>query len=367
MTTRINALCAGILALSGLFVAAPAMAQTFSQSYYYPQQYAQPQYGSCPALSYNLTIGSTDYSTGGQVSQLQAFLRARYGDARLVGGYYGQLTTYYVSRFQQEQGVYPVTGGVGPLTRQAIQRACGGYTPYPNPNGGRVTFRLDRDFSLKVGETGELRNENLTITLAQIVTRQYGYGYYYSQEPEAVRITVTEGCARGTYCFYAPSQTYTLEDGDDVDFRGWNIEVRDIGARDAAFRVTETDDDANDNDDASIEVTRPSSGDDVEQGDTLRISWDSEDAPRNASVVLELYEEDGDRVGTIAISDDEDGAYSWRVPVRNTFCTQQFPNGLCGYDLDGDYYVKASLTEGNGFGNGRVLDSDTSGTFTIDR
>lgn len=369
MQTRIKAFCAGILALSGLFVAVPAMAQTFNSSYY-SQQYPQPQYsqnyGSCPALSYNLTIGSSDYVTGGQVSALQNFLRSRYGDARLTGGYYGQLTTYYVSRFQSEQGVYPVTGGVGPLTRQAIQRACGGYNPTPNPGGNTTTFRLNKDFSLNVGETGELRNENFTITLTQIVASQSGYGYYYgNSRPTAVRITVTQGCKPGTYCIYAPSQSYTLEDGDDVDFRGWNIEVRDLGTRDATFRVTESDNHTNN--DATIDVTRPTSNDDVEQGDTQKISWNSSDAPSNASIVLELYQSNNRLVGTIAISSDEDGSYNWHVPERNTFCTQQFPNGLCGYDLDGDYYIKASLTEGNGFSGGRVLDTDTSGTFEINR
>src|SRR5262245_28516354 len=136
MQNRILATALGLVALvSGAFVAAPAMAQTINPSYYYPQyntsgytgyvQYPQyAQYGNCPSLSYNLTLGSSDYTTGGQVSQLQNFLRARYSDQRLTGGYYGQLTSYYVTRFQQENSVYPATGGVGPLTRQAIARVC---------------------------------------------------------------------------------------------------------------------------------------------------------------------------------------------------------------------------------------------------
>lgn len=373
MQTRIKAFCFGILALSGLFFAVPAMAQTYNPSYYYPQQqYVQPQYNqqygsSCPALSYNLTIGSSDYTTGGQVTQLQNFLRSRYGDARLSGGYYGQLTTYYVSRFQQEQGVYPATGGVGPITRQAIQRVCGGYTPAPYPTNN-TTFRLNRDFSLNVGETGQLRDENLTITLTQIVSSQYGqygYGYYYNSQPQAVRITVTQGCRAGTYCIYAPSQSYVLQDGDNADFRGWNIEVRDIGTRDATFRVTEANN--HNNSDATISVTRPTSSDDVRQGDTQRISWNSNKAPSNSSVILELYESGNRLVGTIAVSSDQDGSYNWHVPERATYCTLQYPNGLCGYDLDGNYYVKASLVEGNGFNGGQVLDTDTSGTFEISR
>jgi hypothetical protein len=371
MQTRIKAFVFGTFALSGLFFAVPALAQTYNQSYYYPQQYtapAAPVYSqSCPVLSYNLTLGTSDRTTGGQVSQLQNFLRSRYGDARLSGGYYGQLTTYYVSRFQQEQGVYPVTGGVGSLTRAAIQRACGGYNPNPNPypTNNTTTFRLDKDFSLDVGETGELRNENLTITLTQIVASQYGYGYYYNQEPQAARITVTQGCKAGTYCIYAPSQSFTLEDGDDVDFRGWNIEVRDLGTRNATFRVTDTGN--NSNNDATIDVTRPTSSDDVNQGDTQKITWNSSDEPGNSSVILDLYKSNNSKVGTIAISSDTDGSYSWHVPERNTFCTQQYPNGLCGYDLDGSYYIKVSLTEGNGMNGGSVIDSDTSDTFEINR
>ena len=368
----------GLFALAGLFVAAPAMAQTYNPSYYYPQytqpQYTTPYYGTgtsygCPNISYNLVLGSSDYTTGGQVTQLQNFLRTRYNDQRLTGGYYGQLTSYYVTRFQQENSVYPATGGVGPLTRQAIQRVCGGgYNPgYPtNPINRTTTFRLDRDFTLEVSETGKLRNEDLTITLNQIVTSQYGYGYYYNQEPQAVRITVTEGCSAGVYCIYAPSQSYLLEDGDDVNFRDWNIEVKELDRDEATFRVTERDNDDDDNDeDGTIDVTSPSTNIEVEQGDDLDIEWNVTDEPNNASVVLELYDEDDDRVGTIAIVEADEEEYEWDVPEKGDICTLQYPNGLCGFDLDGEYYIKATLVEGNN-GTGDELDEDKSHIFTIE-
>lgn len=367
MQTSIKAFIFGTFAILGLFVATPAMAQTYSPSYYYPQ-YTQPAYNACPALTYNLVLGSSDYATAGQVSRLQSFLRGRYGDARLSGGYYGSLTSYYVSRFQQEQGVYPATGGVGPLTRAAIQRVCGGYTPspYPYPSGHTTTFRLNRDFSLDVGDTGELRNEELTITLTQVLTSQYGYGYYYNQEPQAARITVTEGCSSGTYCFYAPSQTFVLEDDDDVNFRDWNIELKQLDRDEATFRVTERDDDDDDNDDdAKIEITKPSGRVTVEQGDELDIEWESTDEPSSVTVVIDLYDEDDDRVGTIAISSDEDGDYEWDVPEGGDYCTQQYPNGLCGHDLEGEFYIKVSLVRGSS-ANGEVLDTDKSPIFEIE-
>lgn len=371
MQTSIKAFVFGIFALLGLLVATPAVAQTYSQSYYYPQ-YTTPAYNTCPAISYNLVLGSSDYTTQGQVSRLQSFLRSRYGDARLTGGYYGQLTSYFVSRFQAEQGVYPATGGVGPLTRAAIQRVCGGYTPtpYPNPSNNTTTFRLDRNFTLEVGETGELRNEELTLRLDQIITSQYGYGYY-NQEPQAVRITLTEGCRSGTYCFYAPSRSFTLEEDDSVSFQGYEVELVSLTKSKATFRVTDEDDnddddDNNDDDDAKIEITAPiSSNLELEQGDELDIEWESTDEPSNVTVVIDLYDEDDDRVGTIAIDDDEDGDYEWDIPEGGDVCTQQYPNGLCGHDLDGEYYIKVSLIRGNSAG-GEVLDTDKSPTFEIE-
>ena len=374
MQNRLKTLIFSVSALVGLMVAVPVMAQTYNQSYYYPQQYSTQYttpysgYGSsCPAISYNLTLGTSDRTTAGQVSQLQNFLRSRYGDARVTGGYYGQLTSYYVSRFQQEQGVYPATGGVGQLTRAAIQRVCGGgYYPNPNPYNPRTTtFRLERTFTLDVGQTGELRNEELTLKLDQVITSSYGYGYYNNQEPQAARITLVEGCRAGTYCFYAPSRTFTLEEDDTVTFEDYEIELVKLERNEATFRVTEDDDNDNNDDDATIEVTRPSGNQTVEQGDELDIAWESTDEPNNITVVIELYDEDDDRVGTIAITDDEDGDYEWDVPEGGDVCTQQFPNGLCGYDLEGEFYIKVSLVRGTSV-SGEVLDTDKSATFEIE-
>jgi len=360
MQTSFKALCISALAAAGFFAAVPALAQIYNPGYAYPQftqPVSQPYYGyGCPALSYNLTLGSSDYYTQGQVSALQNFLRNRYNDSRLTGGYFGSLTRSYVARFQQEMGVYPVTGGVGPLTRAAIARTCGGgYYPNPNPTPSATTFRLDRNFTLNEGQTGRLSNGELEITVNDIDTRD-----------DEVAVTLGLACRAGTQCFYYPHQSYTLEEDDTVTFQGFEVELVSFTSSRATFHVIDEDDNNND-DDASIEVSRPTSSDDVEQGDTQRVVWSSSDEPSSASVILDLYTSGGSKVGTIAVSDDTDGSYSWHVPERNTYCTLQYPNGLCGYDLDGSYYIKASLVRGNGFNGGEVLDTDTSGTFDIDR
>ncbi|MDB5225713.1 MAG: hypothetical protein JWL87_665 [Candidatus Adlerbacteria bacterium] len=377
MQNTIKAFVFGALALSGLAFAAPASAQTYYpqgySSYSYPQyqQSAYPvapvysPYSACPALTYNLTLGSSDRTTQGQVSALQRFLANRYGDSRISGGYYGSLTVYYVTRFQQEQGVYPATGGVGALTRTAIARTCGGssYPGYPTTpsNPGSTTFRLDRNFSLSEGQTSRLSGGELTVTLNQIGS---SYSYYQNNNDEA-RVTLVMSCRAGTYCIYAPQQSYTLEEGDQVTFQGYEVELVSLSSSKATFRVVDTDN--NNDEDATIEVTAPKSSTQVDQGDTVKITWKSSDEPSDSAVILDLYTSGGSKIGTIAISDDSDGSYTWRVPERSTYCTMQYPNGLCGYDLDGRYYVKATLVRGNGFNGGTTLDTDTSATFTIDR
>jgi peptidoglycan hydrolase-like protein with peptidoglycan-binding domain len=135
------------IAISVLFaatLATPALAQT------YPVYSGYGQQEFCPALSYNLYIGLSDYQTGGQVSQLQQFLSTRY--AQPVTGYFGSITRANVALFQQQNGVYPVTGGVGPLTRGAIARACqGGGVPTP---GGVSIINVAGPNSLQVGQSG---------------------------------------------------------------------------------------------------------------------------------------------------------------------------------------------------------------------
>lgn len=362
MQNRLKTLCVSALVAAGLFAAGPAFAQIYNPGYSYYPQYTQPSYGTqpyygsnCPVLSYNLTLGSSDYYTRGQVSQLQNFLRNRYNDSRLAGGYYGSLTASYVARFQQESGVYPVTGGVGPLTRAAIQRTCGGgYNPYPNnPAPSATTFRLDRNFSLSEGQSAREQNGELEIKINDIDTRD-----------DEVSLTLGLACRAGTYCFYYPTKSYTLEEDEDVDFEDYTVEVVSISSSRVVLHVTD-EDGGSDDDDATITVTAPDSNDEFEQGDEMDIEWDVAEEPSDASVVLELWDEDDDRVGVIAIVDADDGDYEWNVPRAGTICTQQYPNGLCGYDLDGTYYIKAVLKEDQG-GNGSTLDTDESGEFEIE-
>ncbi len=166
-----------ILILQGFF-AVPALAQYYQPASYYPyqqpyyDQYNQHTYSQypyyhnqynygygyqnyCPQLSYNLYLGLSDSQTAVQVSALQRFLQMHYG-APQVTGYFDQQTYYSVAQFQREQAVYPVTGGVGPLTRAAIARMClPGQGGYPYPYGQLSITGVSGPTELQVGQGGE--------------------------------------------------------------------------------------------------------------------------------------------------------------------------------------------------------------------
>src|ERR1700692_2376663 len=85
---------------------------------------------TCPTLTTNLYVGSTDNKTGGQVSELQAFLTENYAPnppANLqhlpITGFFGPITLSWVIQFQRDHDL-PQTGYVGPLTRAAIAGSC---------------------------------------------------------------------------------------------------------------------------------------------------------------------------------------------------------------------------------------------------
>lgn len=334
--------------------------QQYSYEYQYPGAYAPSLV--CPNLYSNLVVGSS----GTQVSELQQFLVAR-GYSQSVTGYYGPVTSANVAQFQREQGISPASGGTGALTRAAIARVCGqgGYTPgYPTQPQYSQTFRLDREFDLYQGQSAHERSGELTVTLDQ-VGGNYSWYYWNSRNDDEVRITVSESCRPGRYCLWTRQETFVLEEGETEDFGDYEIEVTEIRSNRASFIIRDEDGDNDDDDDGTVNITYPSGSHTYEQGDELEIKWTVTDEPRNSSVILDLYDEDDDFVGTIAIEDADEESYEWDIPERRDYCTQQYPNGLCGYDLDGEFYIKATLVD-DYYGYRDEIDEDDSVTFEIE-
>jgi peptidoglycan hydrolase-like protein with peptidoglycan-binding domain len=113
---------------------APVASTAHAQTYYPSTAYSSVS--SCISLTAYQTIGSSDASTGGQVTELQQFLNHT-GNLSGVSGYFDNGTYGAVINFQSAHGISP-TGTVGPETRAAIaQVSCGSSSAY-NPSTGYV-------------------------------------------------------------------------------------------------------------------------------------------------------------------------------------------------------------------------------------
>ncbi len=73
---------------------------------------------NCIVIRQNLSIGATDVSTGGAITQLQNFLNEQGFNVSAVGRF-GPQTKAALQHFQQAHGI-TATGNLGPMTREAI-------------------------------------------------------------------------------------------------------------------------------------------------------------------------------------------------------------------------------------------------------
>lgn len=121
-----------VLVVAVVFGADTASAQFYPDNLYnntyQPYSTVQTPGTACISISNYLARGSNDFSTGGEVSELQRFLVSQNypgGGDWMITGYFGSGTEQAVKNFQSASGIVQ-TGTVGPSTRSAISRAtCG--------------------------------------------------------------------------------------------------------------------------------------------------------------------------------------------------------------------------------------------------
>lgn len=317
-----------------------------------------PSY-ACPQLSANLYMGVRDYYTGGQVSALQQFLNARYGN-QLVTGYFGVMTYANVARFQREQSVYPITGGVGPLTRAAIARVCGMTTLPPPPT--TTGFSANPTYGtapLQVSFSG-------TVSDASQYIIEYGDGSNSGPLPSIC--TSTNSCTVSASHTYGSAGTYnamlTRYIGCMYSNPRCMIAVMPVGQTTIQVNSpVQTN---------TLSVTSPTAGQVYSRGGQMTISWSGlireTFAYEPHASIVDLYTAAGVKVGTIAIGNDLKGSYDWHIPgfPQNVMCTMQYPNALCGTNVQGQYYIMVTAVVGNGFDqNQTVIGTAQSGVFTI--
>ncbi|MBX4200391.1 IPT/TIG domain-containing protein [Candidatus Parcubacteria bacterium] len=305
----------------------------------------------CPTLTQDLYVGVRDSSPGGQVTQLQTFLNNKYGQP--VTGYFGTVTRYNVVRFQAEVGL-PQVGRVGPLTRASIAKVCGGTTTGPVSISSLVPTQGLVGAQVTITGSGFTATDN---------TVHFGYGVVTNlTSVDTTHITFNVPSSLNPACFYStpacliPSQITTPGN--------YSVSVSNANGQSNSqtFAVTTGTQTQN----ATIRINNPNGGETVSSGQNLNISWTSNNAPSQSALVLDLYSVAGVKVGTIAVSSNTTSSSTWRIPTGGTVCTLQFPNGLCGQSLSGQYYIEGSLVSGSGFDpSPTVYYKAVSGNFTI--
>lgn len=406
-------------------------------------------YGSCLQLQFDLSYGSTDAQTNGEVSKLQAFLGLQ------PSGYFGSYTRQYVANFQSQHGISTV-GAVGPQTRAAMaQSTCNGGTTV-----GSSYFTLGMPFTLYVGQqTTEASLGQLQIELT-------------STAGNTAQVALSLACARNTQCFYSPQQTVAIVAGQQISFQGYNVTLTMLGASSATFTVTggqtvnssfyasptsgqtpltvnfsgavsqngsyiiDYGDGQNSGQLTAVQppcassaactpqvqavhvyqsagtytatlspyiscmystprcmiavqnigqvtvtatgqtiggltITQPYTGAVFTRGQDMQISWNYPVTPgATTNMVLDLYTAAGSKVGTIAVSGQTTGSYTWHIPgfPQTYLCTMQYPNGLCGTNIPtGQYFIVVSATSGGVTTTSNLYAAAQSGLFTINQ
>ena len=136
----------------GLFVVGFVLAPWFSSFAQGGDIDPNPQASNCVSIINNLRYRDRDINKNGEVSTLQDFLQSKGYLNSEPTGYFGLLTFSAVKSFQSANGIYPVSGYVGPITRGKIENlTCSDI--YPNPNNP-VISGITGPQSLNVNQTG---------------------------------------------------------------------------------------------------------------------------------------------------------------------------------------------------------------------
>ncbi len=147
------------------------------------QMIQNTQGAPCVNLSYNMTIGSRDSNTEGEVSKLQIFLMSTGFLNHEPTGYFGVLTRTALAKYQSVNGISPAAGYFGVITKSFINKdTCSGYVP-SNPSS-KPTYYCDLNGASYLNENDYKKNCVSTIiqytcsTTGQTYNSQSQYDIY---------------------------------------------------------------------------------------------------------------------------------------------------------------------------------------------
>jgi len=271
----------------------------------------------CPTITRTLQRGNRD-TTNGEVTELQKFLVGYFNinPSEIMTGYFGSITEGRVRQFQAEQGITQ-TGAVGPLTRAALQRACGtssnatqATTNTTNTTGNSCVFNshtvthgsaVTAYQNPSVTGTSLCRSEARTCfngvlqgsylysscTSEPTVNLSCSFGSQSIAHGSVVVAYTASSVAAGQTCI---SQLRTCSNGTlSGTYQYASCEVGTAAySQGSYYSQASYYSQGSYSSQPSITVTSPTTGAVLTRGSTITITWQSQNAPADATVWIEF-------------------------------------------------------------------------------
>jgi peptidoglycan hydrolase-like protein with peptidoglycan-binding domain len=322
----------------------------------------------CISLTYGLSQGMSDNTTGGQVTKLQSFLSSFNYLTKSPSGYFGPLTKQAVKDLQSANGI-EATGFVGPITRARIGRTtCGeGYvspTTVTNTSSNTTTTTTTTannntstnqnitsnvngclaggKFNIFTGQTcvSNTNGDNLLLNLSSTVntyddnSSRISYAIANKESSSSYQFSTT--CPSGVTATY--NSVSTCNGGIRLPYGIDNFSIQvyknslksvsiisklsainsygTVSAEDTdtavIYGTESTDNTDNTTSNSSlVNLTFPTKNKSFYKGDTIKIKWD---APKKISDVRIEYRKGSGSYVTISSSAQNSGAYTWVIP-----------------------------------------------------
>src|SRR3989338_107557 len=312
-----------------------------------PQVHIQtpPKIG-CIMLTTNLRYRMEEWTTGGQISLLQDFLKTRGLFKQKSNGFFCVTTLQAVNKFQESVGLSS-TGFVGPLTRGKIkEQTCGGVVVIPmRPPIGKIAV-----LSPNGGETWQKGTTQTIKWNSNLVS--------IPEQPIIYDISLVPYCPSGQVCAtYAP---FAIAQGVSGSTYTWNVGSTVGGSAPAGsytVQICQSGTTTCDSSDSfftiaasytqpSITVLSPNGGESLVHGQTYEFRWTSNGLGR---VSIQVSDGKGYSYSVAAGILALPGSYSWtvsnRIPPASTYRAWIGWSAAYYDQSDSDFTIAASYTQ----------------------
>ena len=364
---------------------------------------------SCLYLTHDLSIGSTDTATGGEVSKLQTFLKTEGATEVAITGSFDTTTSAALQRWQTAHGISITTSGtgvVGPKTRAVMSQNCTGTNTSAtspvaivNPKAGdvitsgqtsTVQISFSNDFSKKVGGLMDVGNSAAIQPLSMgLLSKRTGE--IITMPPPTNRdlwSDVIDGSKirAGNYTFsFTPRTAVVGSEWNNVAPPTYLVPgqykvvvyTRNAISENAIGKIYVTNDDwftvnNGSQNGVAFAVTQPQAGQSFSKGSTLSLRWnltgsDANFVPKYFSAELVPADQSKMYTGVFSgfsscrltstftgIAIPQSNTFDWVVPVSGTgvphLADPEIP--LCSMTgvPSGQYRIVASVSSCSGFG-----------------